>query len=63
MNKLGRGEDTSVIPFINLVKFREMEEHQNSIYVISGLRVTCSPRDPRFVGSNLTEVDEFFFRT
>ena len=48
VNKSGR-EDNSVIPFINLVKLREMEEHQNSICVISGLRVTCSPRDQRFL--------------
>ena len=27
---------------------------------LGGLRVTCSPRDPRFVGSNLAEVDGFF---
>ena len=25
-----------------------------------GLGVTCSPRDPRFAGSNPAEVDEFF---
>jgi hypothetical protein len=31
----GRKEDNSVIPFINLVKFREIEEHQNSICVIA----------------------------
>ena len=35
------------------------------IYLISlvglgGLRVTCSPRDPRFAGSNSAEVEEFF---
>ena len=31
-----------------------------SIYafvVLGGLTVTCSPRDPRFAGSNSTEVD------
>ena len=27
-----------------------------------GLGVTCSPRDPRFVGSNLAEVDGFLGR-
>ena len=27
---------------------------------LGGLGVTCSPRDPRFAGSNPTEVDEFF---
>ena len=51
VNKSGRIEDNSVIPFINIVKFREIKEHQNSICVIGGLGVTCSPRDPRFTGS------------
>ena len=27
---------------------------------VGGLGVTCSPRDPRFAGSNPTEVDGFF---
>ena len=27
---------------------------------LGGLRVTCSPRDPRFAGSNPTEIDGFF---
>ena len=27
---------------------------------LDGLGVTCSPRDPRFVGSNSAEVDGFF---
>ena len=27
-----------------------------------GLGVTCSPRDPRFAGSNPTEIDGFFSR-
>ena len=27
---------------------------------LSGLEVTCSPRDPRFVGSTLAEIDGFF---
>ena len=33
-----------------------------AIYIdgLSGLEVTCSPQDPRFAGSNLTEVDGFF---
>ena len=60
VNKSGRREDNSVIPFIDLVKFREMEEHQNSICVIGGLGVTCYPRDLKFAGSNPTEVDGFF---
>ena len=27
---------------------------------LGGLGVTCSPRDPRFAGSNPAEVDGFF---
>ena len=27
---------------------------------LGGLGVTCSPRDPRFTGSNPAEVDGFF---
>ena len=27
---------------------------------LGGLRVTCSPRDPRFAGSNSAKVDGFF---
>ena len=27
---------------------------------LGGLGVTCSPRDPKFAGSNPTEVDGFF---
>ena len=27
---------------------------------LGGLGVTCSPRDPKFAGSNPTEIDEFF---
>ena len=30
------------------------------IVCLRGLGVTCSPRDPRFVGSNPNEVDGFF---
>ena len=50
VNKSGRREENSVIPFINLVKFREIEEHQNSICVIGGLGVTCYPQDLKFAG-------------
>ena len=60
VNKSGRREDNSVIPFINLEKLREMEEHQNSIWVIGGLDVTCDPRDLKLASSNPTEVDGFF---
>ena len=31
-----------------------------SIVGLGGLGVTCSPRDPRFAGSNPAEVDGFF---
>ena len=31
-----------------------------SIFSLPGLGVTCSPRDPRFAGSNPTEADGFF---
>ena len=27
---------------------------------LGGLGITCSPRDPKFAGSNRTEVGEFF---
>ena len=30
------------------------------LYSKGGLGVTCSPRDPRFAGSNPAEVDGFF---
>ena len=35
---------------------------QVCMYTVSlgGLGVTCSPRDPRFAGSNPAEVDGFF---
>ena len=35
---------------------------RSSVIIVGpvGLGVTCSPRDPRFVGSNPTEVDGFF---
>ena len=42
------------------MKFRETEEHQNSICVIGGLGVTCSPRDLKFAGSNPSKVDVIF---
>ena len=58
--QIGKKRRQFCIPFINLVKFRETEEHQNSICVIGGLGVTCSPRDLKFAGSNPTKVDGFF---
>ena len=30
------------------------------LFVLGGLGVTCSPRDPRFAGLNPVEVDDFF---
>ena len=32
----------------------------NHFVGLDGLAVACSPRDPRFAGSNPAEVDEFF---
>ena len=32
----------------------------SSVVCLGGLGVTCSPRDPRFAGWNLAEVDRFF---
>ena len=32
----------------------------NYVVGLGGLKVTCSPRDPRFTGSNPTELDGFF---
>ena len=32
----------------------------HSLVDLGSLGVTCSPRDPRFAGSNLAEVDGFF---
>ena len=55
--QIGKKRRQFYVPFINLVKF--MEEHQNSICVISGLGVTCSSRDLKFADSNPTEVDGF----
>ena len=49
------------------MKKRETKVYQSDIrkgyklYIgLGGLGVTCSPRDPRFAGSNPTEVDGFF---
>ena len=32
----------------------------SAVVGLGGLGVTCSPRDPRFAGSNPAEVDGFF---
>ena len=32
----------------------------NALVCLGGLGVMCSPRDPRFAGSNPAEVDGFF---
>ena len=45
------------------IKSSSLFEHINNkdiIVGLSGLGVTCSPRDPRFVGSNPAEVDGFY---
>ena len=36
-----------------------MESNGNAV-VLSGLGSTCSPRNPRFAGSNPAEINEFF---
>ena len=41
----------------------QKSERSNLVVIIvglGGLGVTCSPRDPRFSGSNQAEVDGFF---
>ena len=35
-------------------------KHGSYLVGLGDLRVTCSPRDPRFSGSNPAEVDGFF---
>ena len=40
--------------FVNIYTFMSM------VVDLGGLGVTCSPRDPRFAGSNPDEVDGFF---
>ena len=37
-----------------------MVPHIKGEVCLGGLGVTCSPRDPRFAGSNPAEVDGFF---
>ena len=42
----------------NLSAFDAVEDLVSAVTVgLDGLGVTCSPRDPRFAGSNPTEVD------
>ena len=38
----------------------QLPEDRANTVGLGGLGVTCSPRDPRFVGSNPAEVDGFF---
>ena len=38
----------------------ELLQDMYGLVVLGGLGVTCSPRDPRFAGSNPAEVDGFF---
>ena len=40
-----------------VIKWQIVYLHQVGL---GGLRITCSPRDPRFAGSNPAEVDGFF---
>ena len=39
---------------------RKWERSKNKEVELGGLGVPCSPRDPRFAGSNLADVDRFF---
>ena len=48
---LGSGRIVAIIP-VNKVS--------NSCVGLGDLAVKCLPRDPRFAGSNLAEVDGFF---
>ena len=55
----------NVIRGIELVYYMcpGVDPHQNinfSFLVLSSLRVMCTPRDPKFAGSNPAEVDGFF---
>ena len=45
--------------FHNLNAFLSLYIKYESVGLV-GLGVTCSPRDPRFAGSNPAEVDGFF---
>ena len=46
------------VPSRSIVHCEEGVDHY--MFLIVGLGVTCSPRDPRFTGSNSAEVDGFF---
>ena len=54
----------STVPVINWFHFISLNTNSLNLNIIqvglSGLGVTCSPRDPRFVGSNPAEVMNFF---
>ena len=47
---------------VRLVYFWNTLPQKESSFIVglSGLRVMCLPRDPRFAGSNPAEVDGFF---
>ena len=38
----------------------KLKSKRNTLVGLGGLGLTCSPRDPRFAGSNPAEVDGFF---
>ena len=53
----------NIMPFwLIILRFPNVQiQISNPAYVgLGGLGVTCSPRDPRFAGSNPAEVDGFF---
>ena len=48
------------LPWFSLFGIRKPDILSEKYPTLAGLGVTCSPRDPRFAGSNSAEVDEFF---
>ena len=52
---------TKLPNFVNIITILIIRDINNSMTVgLGGLGVTCSPRDPRFAGSNPAVLDEFF---
>ena len=59
--RMGRPEQSWKNKVMEVMRRRSMEEVMAEDFGLGGLRVTCSPRDPRFAGSNPAEVDEFLW--
>ena len=53
---------TEIIPSVKNMIFKCIKLTEVILWqlVLVGLGITCSPRDPRFAGSNPAEVDGFF---